>query len=140
MADEKLSALSAITTLADNDLLYIATAGGTSARITVADARRAFAQLDYFTISGNITLDASHNGRTGYITADAVITLPVYADEDPGYTVELMDNGQADHTVTLATQSTDTVRKSETVVGGDAVISRSPTAGQWAATGEVSAP
>ena len=94
----------------------------------------------YVTISGDTTLDSTYRGKTLYITADAILTLPVYADEDPSYAFEIMFDGQAAHTVSLATQSTDTVRNGETSIDGDSVVSRTPTAGQWAASGKVSVP
>lgn len=96
--------------------------------------------VNFFTISGNITLDSTHNRRTGYITANAVITLPAHATSADGYAVELLQDGAAAHTVTLAPAGTDTVRSSETVVDGDCTVVKSPTAGQWLAVGEVSAP
>lgn len=95
---------------------------------------------DFFTISGNVTLDSTHKGKTGYITGDAVITLPVYADEDAGYAVELVRDGQAEHAVTFAAQGADTVRDGETVLDGDAAVMRTPTLGQWAIIGQASAP
>lgn len=95
--------------------------------------------VDFFAISGNITLDSTHNGRTGYITGNAVITLPDHAASAAGYGVELVHDTPATHTVTVAPAGTDTVRGSLTTITGDAAVVRTPTAGQWGTIGDVSA-
>lgn len=138
------SSESRIEFFADDSKLYkiVITKGSTTLTLTYQSVHfdtDTVASPDFFTISGNITLDSTHRGKTGYITANAVITLPVYADQDAAYTVELIKD-QASRTVTFATQSTDTVRDSETVLDTDAVIIRTPTSGRWAAIGGASAP
>lgn len=96
--------------------------------------------VDFFTISGDITLDDTHKRRTGYITASAVITIPDYATTTDGWAVELIFDGAAAHTVSLATQGTDTVRGNTTSVLGDANVVKSPTVGQFIAIGDVAVP
>lgn len=112
-------------------------AGGKLLTRDQMDAR--YGAVRFFGISGNITLDSTHNGRTGYITGNAVITLPSHSASTAGYAVELIHDTPETHTVTVAAAGTDTVRGSLTTITGDAAVVRTPTAGQWATIGDVSA-
>lgn len=96
--------------------------------------------IQWFAISGNITLDETHKRRAGYITGDAVITLPEYATTTDGWAVELIFDGVAAHTVSFAVQGTDSLRGNTLIVSGDCTVLKSPTEGQFIAIGKVEAP
>jgi hypothetical protein len=90
------------------------------------------------TINGNTQLDGTHNGATLIITANAVLTLPTWAGG--AYAFEIIPSVRDTHTITIATQGSDTVRDSLTVIDNDAAVFRSSASGVWVSVGEVSAP
>lgn len=127
-------------TITDGDPATLAEVLGASESVTsaVLAAVEAAVAVQPFTIDDDITLDALHNRKTGFVTADAVITLPEWASAADSYVVEILPS--AAHTITLATQGGDTIRGGSTVVTGDCAIVRSPTSGVWYAVGEVDIP
>ena len=130
-------------TMAVQDASNVSISGGAITGIAISGltndsgyllpADRATANL--VTISGNTTLDSTYKSKTLWVTANAVITLPVWASSDAGYAVEILVSGS--YTVSLATQSGNTVRGSTTKVTGDCAVVRSPSTGVWAAVGSV---
>lgn len=127
-------------TITDGDPATLAEVLGASEPVTsaVLAAVEAAVAVQPFTIDEDITLDALHNRKTGFVTADAVITLPEWASAADSYVVEILPASA--HTITLATQGDDTIRGGSTVVTGDCAIVRSPTPGVWYAVGEVDIP
>ena len=91
----------------------------------------------YVAVAGNIALGAEHNGKTLYITADADITLPALADFPRGFEVQITPSQKATHAINLVTTGGEPVRDNETIVLGDASVSRSPDGLQYLAIGEV---
>jgi hypothetical protein len=80
-------------------------------------------------ISSDTTLGAANNRQALYIKADVTITLPIWANVDSGYVVEVILAGN--YTVTLATQSSDSIQNSDTSMTTDGVIARTPTTDTW---------
>ena len=144
MQYQKVSELQKITQLADGDLLYIATAAGSSAAIRKDELARILGRANMDEISGDVTLTAADNGKTFEITADAQITVPDWATAPSGWNVELVKDGSADHAVTLATQGSNAVRGGETSLSGQyadgAVLRSDAVSEQFNALGNFAAP
>lgn len=135
-----------ITTLNDSDLVYVELGNpqdpnDASRVITAGDLRKFVAGVRWVEVTGNITLTDDHHGATLWITADAVVTLPGYANARDQWNVECVQDDPSSRTVSVATSGQgDAVRNSKTVLDGDGTVVKTPTDGTFATIGEWSAP
>jgi len=99
---------------------------------STADGRYLFKEdqnIDFKEVTGDFTLVSSDNNKTLYIKTDVTIILPVWADQVAGYAVEVVFAGN--YTVTLTTQSSDTILDSDTTISTNGAIYRTPETDKW---------
>ena len=85
--------------------------------------------VNWFEVSGNMTLDSSHYGMTAWVTADAEILLPLWSNVDPTYGIEVAFAGN--YALNVDTQGSDSVLNSKSSIATNAVIAITPVNGQW---------
>lgn len=109
MADSKVSALAAATTLADTDIVY-AVVGGASRKMTVADLRAMMTKAPIKEVStATYTITQADHGYVLWFTVGCAVTVPEDATEAifAGFQCVCIQ-GHAD-AVTFAKKGTDTL-------------------------------
>lgn len=95
--------------------------------------------VDWFLIDDDITLDNTHIGKTGDVTAASVISLPTLAAASAGFAVELIP-ASSPLAITLLPDGSDPVKDDLTVITGPAVVAKNRAGTSWIVLGAAEAP